>query len=217
MTLNYDFDIFDLVPKGLGQDPETTGFLRRLGLLARKGTGASNMADIGPNQVALFRELQTADALRAAPKGLRDYFLTAGFGLNTYCSGAPRHHYPATDENARLEIIERLTVLAPSHTLPEPGDYPEGGAVFRLGAFLADLGEARPWGQGPASHPDLAPPEADDTLQLAPTFDTHPEMIAVPRRKFWQNRYFAAAVAVGLAVAVWQMTASYDVINMASL
>lgn len=215
MSLRYDFDIFDLNPPDGVTDAETKGFLARLGLVS-----GPSRPEVGSSRVALFRDQETADALRAAPDALRDYFLAAGFGLNTYASGAGRSRYPAGDEAARLEIIERLTELAPSYTLPAPADYAEGGDAFRLGAFLADLAEAMPESdKSRARHPDVAPPEAAAEFGLPPTFDTMPppEANAAPRRKFWQGRFFLAAAAVGLAVAVLQLSASFDVINLASL
>lgn len=218
MTMNYDFDIFDLVPQVALPDAETTGFLARLGLRARKADGVVHGADSGPDRVALFREAQTADALREGPTALREYFVAAGFGLNTYSSGAARHQYPATDEMARLEIIERLAALAPEFPLPSVGDAPEGGPVFRLGEFLTELAEARP--AETVTHPDLAPKDAIVGPHPAPTFDTRLSdavPVVATTRKFWQNRYFMTAVAVGIAVAVLQLTSAFDVMTLASL
>jgi hypothetical protein len=224
MSLNYDFDIFDLIPQQAGIDAEASGFLARLGLAQ-----ARTRATTGPNRIALFRDQETADALRAAPASLRDYFLAAGFGLNTYTSGVARHRYPAADEAARLEIIERLTELAPSYLLPAPGDYPEGGPVFRLGAFLADLAEATPDVAGATvpetsgddetrpPHPDLIPLAAPTPSRMPPTFYTTPLPVPATRRKFWQGRFFLAAVGVGITVLVLQISASFGVVNLASL
>lgn len=215
--MNYDFDIFDLNPQEAAQDPETSGFLARLGLSGRKGKGVADGPGSGGNRIALFREVQTADALRVAPAALREYFMDAGFGLNTYTSGAPRHCYPAADEQARLDIIERLTALLAAHSLPAPGDYPEGGNVFRMGEFLVDLAEAHPLPQVRSSHPDLAPFESQGAPAFAPTFDTQPAADTAPRRKFWQSRYFLAAVGVGVALVMLQISAGFDQINLASL
>jgi len=208
MSLEYDFDIFDLNPETVQQDDETKGFLARLGLGGGKvRSGMAPDPDAGPNRVALFRDPRTADALRDAPHALRAYFLGAGFGLNTYSSGAGRHFYPASDEDARLEIIERLTALAAAHSLPGLGDYAEGGDVFRIGAFLADLAEARPV---PVAALPINALSQGDTGAM-------PALDAAPRRKFWQGRFFVAAAIVGGAVALLQISASFGFITLASL
>lgn len=208
MGLQYDFDIFDLNPSKGAQDDEIKGFLARLGLGSGKlHAGRGPHSEAGPNRIALFRDAQTADALRDASGALRDYFMAAGFGLNTYSSGAGRHLYPASDEDARLEIIQRLTDLAPAHHLPGPADYPEGGEVFRLGAFLADLAEARP------ELVVLEEPVAHRRVGLDALL---PHDMA-PRRKFWQGRFFRAAAIAGGVVALLQMSTSYDIITLASL
>lgn len=201
MTLIYDFDIFDLAPPNAGPDAETTGFLARLGLLARK---SATTAELGPNRVALFRSPATADALRAAPDDLRTYFLAAGFGLNTYSSGAPRLRYPAEDEEARLDLILRLTALAPKYRLPTAAEYPEGSDVFRLGGFLADLSEARPL---PAAR------QATQDGSVA-GFETAP---SAPARKFWHSRYLRAALLVFAVLVLMQASGSIDAFALASL
>ena len=195
MSLDYDFDILDLVPDQTGPDPFLNGFLARIGF----------PRDTSGNKVALFRDLATADALRDAPDGLRDYFLACGFGLNTYHSGAPPRRYPAEDEAMRLEIIDRLSAAAPHYPLPLPGSYAEGGTAFRLGAFLANLELAEPMAQGPAVKPKA-------TVDIL--FDPAPPG---QRRKFWQNRVVMIAAMLAGAVAVLQISASLDVITFASL
>jgi hypothetical protein len=219
VALNYDFDIFSLDAPGSGPDRETTDFLSRLGLAPRKGNSLRNMAATGQTRIALFRDATTADALRRAPGGLRAYFLTAGFGLNAYASGAPRHRYPVGDEGARLEIIERLTAIAPDHDLPAPEDYSKSDDVFRLGEFLAELAEARPTEaglaeNGPATDADLAPPDKDGSDGLPPTCDLDSE---TPRRRFWRNRYFQTAVWVGVAALVLELASAINTINLAGL
>ncbi len=132
MKLRYDFDIFDVSPPEEGGDPELMGFFVRAGL----GGGA------GTSQVALFRDEETARALREAPRAMRAYFLESGFGLNTYRSGAPVDHYPATDEAARLRVIERLTANAGLFALPGAEQTPPDG--FSLSDFIAHLAIAAP-------------------------------------------------------------------------
>lgn len=131
MTLNYDFDIFDLAPKTAPNDPELLDFLSKAGWSKDDSEGA----------VALFRHQDTVDALCRAPDSLREYFLQSGFGLNTYDSGAPAGRYPLRDEDARLAIIERLTENAGRNMLPCGA----GEDDFRLEDFIAQLAAARPY------------------------------------------------------------------------
>jgi len=187
MGLIYDFDIFDLTPQGPGPDPEVTGFMARLGLLARASRDGADPPDPGSVRVALFRERATADALACAPDGLRDYFMAAGFGLNTYSSGAPRHCYPAADELARLEVIDRLAALAPRFALTAPEGHSEDGHLFRLEAFLADLAETRPLDPEPEASPRRV-------SWLPPLFDAQAPATGAPRYRFWQHRFFRMTV-----------------------
>ncbi|WP_435258366.1 hypothetical protein ACSBLW_00855 [Thioclava sp. FR2] len=142
MTLNYDFDIFDLAPKGEPNDPELHDFLSKAGLSKDNDEGA----------VALFRHQETVDALCRAPESLREYFLQSGFGLNTFDSGAPSGRYPVGDEDTRLAIIERLTENAGRCILPqEPGKN-----AFRLEDFIAQLAAARPYKEVTVQYPQDA-------------------------------------------------------------
>lgn len=131
MALNYDFDMFDVVPSDVSDDPELQQFLNDAGF------------DMAPEmgQIALFREIRTADALRNAPEPIRAFFLESGFGLNTYDSGAPCGRYPAKDEEARLDLIRRLTENAVNFPL---ANAETGGADFCLSDFLDQLGKSSP-------------------------------------------------------------------------
>ncbi|MEF3047258.1 hypothetical protein [Pseudotabrizicola sp. L79] len=131
MAFSYDFDIFDVVPSKNDHDPELEAFLQRIGF----------DPDHGHSKIALFRNETTAEALRVAPPAVRDYFLEAGFGLNTYQSGAPPGRYPAKDEDARLILIERLSDLAGQFPLPAE---PTAPGQFSLHDFLRHLGQATP-------------------------------------------------------------------------
>ncbi|GEM_PF-5811592 len=206
MALNYDFDIFDVVPgaavpgsKGLGSEPSDLDLARLLNRI--DGTAAT------AEKIALFRDPRTAEALRRAPQALRDFFLMSGFGLNTYASGAPQGRYPAKDEEARLDIIRRMAAAAQTHALPRPEDCPEGGDGFRLGEFLRELERAEPMAEEDTmSRP--APASLRGTIS-PPTLDTHslPQVQAVAhqpvaRKKFWQNRFHLALAVMGLAAVV---------------
>lgn len=131
MALNYDFDMFDVVPSDVSDDPELQQFLNDAGFDMAPETG----------QIALFRETRTAEALRHAPEPLRAFFLESGFGLNTYDSGAPCGRYPAKDEEARLDLIGRLTENAANFPLASAA---MGDEDFCLPDFLDQLGKSSP-------------------------------------------------------------------------
>ena len=133
MALTYDFDIFDVIPSEGEKDPALDRFMTEIGLQA-----GDQMC-----KVALFRDHRTADALRDGPASLRDYFLASGFGLNTYQSGAPPGCYPQKDEDARLDIIRRLTENAEISSMPKLSEGAEDGA-FSLVDFLTALAQAQP-------------------------------------------------------------------------
>ncbi|MBN2629817.1 MAG: hypothetical protein JXR75_04680 [Rhodobacteraceae bacterium] len=201
MTLNYDFDIFDVAEggEGSGADPFDLDLARLLSRI--DGTAATG------EKIALFRDPRTADALRRAPQALRDFFQMSGFGLNTYASGAPRGRYPAKDEAARLDIIRRMAHAAQTCALPPLEDYPEGGDGFRLGEFLWELEHAEPMAEEDSmALPDqtslramISPPTLD-TQSLAQAQAMSPQPAA--RKKFWQNRRHLALAMMGIAAAV---------------
>ncbi len=98
MGLKYDFDIVTIAPDDidLEQDqPEASG-------------GGTAGAGVTPGAYALFRDVKTADALRAASPKIREMFLNAGFKLATYDSGAPHGYYPSDDAPQRERIIKQL-------------------------------------------------------------------------------------------------------------
>jgi hypothetical protein len=217
MALTYDFDIFDVIPADGSSDPQLDGFLSDVGF--RPWQEAAT--------VALFRDPRTAEALRAAPASLRDYFLDAGFGLNTYASGAPQGRYPAKDEAARLVLIHRLAARASHFALPMPEGNAEGGDIFRLGAFLAELEQATPielaepvlaidHSAGPvtARVPGL-PPLFETVLISAMEDDTADR--PPQRRKFWQNRFFRIGTAAILVIGATQLASGPALFGFASL
>ncbi|NEX47375.1 hypothetical protein [Pseudotabrizicola algicola] len=222
MALAYDFDIFEVIPDAGTSDPELDGFLTAAGFVSK--TEAAT--------VALFRDPRTAEALRRAPPALREYFVASGFGFNTYDSGAPAGRYPAKDEAARLAVIFRLTENASRHALPRPDDAPEGGEVFRLGAFLAELDRAQPidMPEPPAVHVlgDDANARAEagsaPRRRVPAIFETDPiinEPAAPapepPRRKFWQHRFFRLGAAATLVIFAMQLASGTALTVLASL
>ena len=90
MGLEYDFDIVAIAPDEV--DPEH-------GFAAMTGTRPVR---------AVFRDFQTAQALRSASPKIRRIFLESGFSLETRNSGARRGLYPAEDTVDRNRVIKRL-------------------------------------------------------------------------------------------------------------
>lgn len=216
MVLAYDFDIFEVIPDSGPSDPGLDGFLTAAGFVSQ-ADGAT---------VALFRDPRTAEALRRAPPALRDYFVASGFGFNTYDSGAPPGFYPAKDESARLAIILRLTENASRHALQRFDDAPEGGEVFRLGAFLSELDRAQPIDMAPAATPDTCGAQTDmlprrilpAMFETDPIADAQPQAdTAPPRRKFWQRRFFRLGAAAALVLFAMQLASGPALTVLASL
>ncbi|TGD66346.1 hypothetical protein EYC08_05595 [Tabrizicola sp. WMC-M-20] len=221
MALVYDFDIFRIVPDFGPSDPGLAGLLKDVSF-AEQHEAAT---------VALFRDPRTAGALRRAPSGLRSYLLDSGFGLNTYSSGAPAGRYPASDEAARLELIQRLAENAHRFALPRPEDTAEGGDMFRLGAFLQALDESQPVDMSGVDDvvqdqntDQSAGPVVPRQRALPPLFETEPFADASPiaatiptRRKFWQSRFFRIGAAAVLVLGAMQMVSGPALTVIASL
>ena len=132
MAMRYDFDMVSVTPVGL---PD------RFGDLAITGIGAE--------KTAMFRDPNTAEALRNADQAIRTFFLESGFGLQDYDSGAPPGRYPISDEDHRIRVIERLTANLGTHDMSTAN-----WGAFDFQAFLAGLDHAQP---------------LDDETLLAPT------------------------------------------------
>jgi hypothetical protein len=134
MVLNYDFDIFSVFPKAVFDDPKVGGMLAELGFEHQQRG----------NHVALFRDPRTVEALRQAPQAVQDYLRGAGFGMNTYHSGAPAGRYPAEDEPARVALIEKLAEELSRHNLPKSDDSQPNPEAFNLPAFFEAVVMAEP-------------------------------------------------------------------------
>lgn len=144
MALNYDFDIFSVFPKAVFEDPKVGGMLAETGFVhGQRG-----------NHVALFRDPRTVEALRRAPQTVQDYLRGAGFGMNTYHSGAPAGRYPADDEPARVALIEKLAEELSRHNLPKADDSQPDPEAFSLQAFFEAVMIAEPL---PADAPLMEP------------------------------------------------------------
>ena len=98
MSLTYDFDIHEIIPQGLSDNPAIAELLQSKGIdLSARG-----------NHMALFRDAATAAALKGASENVRTYFETSGFGFTTYDSGAGPSRFPARDSEAMTDIVARL-------------------------------------------------------------------------------------------------------------
>lgn len=221
MALAYDFDIFRIIPDFGPSDAGLSGLLKDVAATAQQDSMT----------VALFRDARTAEALRRAPSSLRTYLLESGFGLNTYSSGAPAGHYPASDEAVRLDLIQRLADNARRFALPSPEDSAEGGDAFRLGAFLEALEQSQPIVMARQDPPE-AQPNADQTaVQVTPRRRSLPplrpaelfaatavvEAAAPVRRKFWQSRSFRIGATAVLLLGAMQMVSGPALMVLASL
>ena len=122
MALTYDFDMVPVTPNGL---PDQFGDLAASGLAAQK--------------VAMFRNPQTVAALGQADAAVRTFFVESGFALQSYDSGAPIGRYPMRDEDARVDVIEKLSANLGTHDLTG-ADW--GGFDFQ--AFMRALSVAEP-------------------------------------------------------------------------
>ena len=118
MVLEYDFDIVAVDP---GQEEPGTAH------------------DDRPVLRAMFRDLKTADALRATSPKIRKIFQDAGFDLNATESEMPRGHYRPREEDERNRILRALFA-----NVREMGLRGEYCGEFDLRQFLQDVKAARP-------------------------------------------------------------------------
>lgn len=144
--LNYDIDFFSVVPDEVLDNPE---FAKLMG-----GIGVTR--DVPGNIVVLFRDPATVAALREAPEGVRNWILNAGFGLNTFDSGAPPGQYPARFEQHHMRVVKRLTDSLNAFPLPKAGE--DTGSAFKLSEFITALLTAKP--MTAAAAPTQAAPQA---------------------------------------------------------
>jgi len=189
MALNYDFDMFSVIPKAVFDDPALGGFPGEMGFQHnQKG-----------NCVALFRYTATVEALKRAPQALQDYLCASKFGLNIYHSGAPAGRYPDSDEAARIVVIEALAENLGKFDLPRADDSLPDEDAFHLPAFYAALVEAEPMAVASAPAPQTPAPDGDATITDTPARLPHPKgRFQLPKLPRWLTAGAALAV-VGVA------------------
>lgn len=151
MKLRYDFDILDLSGRAAADQTGLEAFM----------AGAGIGTDHAGQRLALFRDKRTAEALGRAPAALQAYFLKSGFGMETFDSGAPPDRYPAGDEAARLDIIERLAANAGDCDLPPAKEGAADDGCFCLADFLQHLTAATP-----VEMAKVVPPPVDAISQV---------------------------------------------------
>ena len=128
MPLKYDFDMFTIMP-----DAVQSQFREQINEL-----GLTQMMS---QQIALFRDPNTAEALRQTDPVVQQFFLDAGFGMNTYSSGAPDGRYFKRDEDARVERMMKLADLMMERSEDLRG---ANWGSFEYGQFLEALEAAEP-------------------------------------------------------------------------
>ncbi|WP_170772915.1 hypothetical protein [Ruegeria lacuscaerulensis] len=121
MVLEYDFDIV-VVDPGDGE-----------------GEQGAEGASKKPVLRAMFRNVKTADALRAASPKIRKIFQDAGFGLDATGSQLMHGFYRPRDEAERERILKALFA-----NIREMGVQGEYCGEFDFWKFLRDVKSARP-------------------------------------------------------------------------
>lgn len=98
MQLNYDFDIYSEIPRGIFKEDARN---REIGTVDKHEYR-------GKHKVALFRDPKTVDAFNAAPKKIRNIFLASCFGVGPSFSNVPNGHYLHSDEEFRIHVFSEL-------------------------------------------------------------------------------------------------------------
>ncbi len=164
MGLEYDFDIVAIAPDEV--DPEHA-------MTAVTGTRPVR---------AQFRDVKTADALRAASPKIRRIFLESGFSLDSQDHPAETGFYPASEAKDRERILKRL--FANIRNMGVQGEY---CGEFDFWHFLNHVRTARPQAGAQSFEP------APESRQKS-TFPSRSERRTVPGR---------LGFALGLAVLVF--------------
>lgn len=149
MTLRYDFDIICVFDEGSEESRAREARHRH----------SDDAHELGSSKLAMFRDPETVEALKAAPKGVRHLMEASGFGLAAYDSGAPDGYYPAEDEEDRIALMLRLTENLRYHDIHAGSDLHlhTETPVFEFEAFVQHLETAAPMGKGAETGTDIVP------------------------------------------------------------
>lgn len=123
--MKYDFDMLSVTPKAL--QTKYAELLNRF-----------DMSEQAGQQIAMFRDPETANALAGACDAVRDCFIACGFALNSYDSGLGDAQYASDDKEGRARILARLQ----EHVEALPGDVAWNG--FDIGDFFVAAYGAMP-------------------------------------------------------------------------
>ncbi|MEM7718656.1 MAG: hypothetical protein AAF222_05590 [Pseudomonadota bacterium] len=93
--MKYDFDMLSVTPKDI-QSKYAQLFVR---------FGMTNQAC---EQIAIFRDPDTARALSGASFAVRDCFVASGFALNSYATGMDEGAFAADDKDGRAYVLGQL-------------------------------------------------------------------------------------------------------------
>jgi hypothetical protein len=98
MTLNYDFDVYSEIPRGIFSEKTKT----------RPASEVKDHSYWEGHKVAMFRDPKTAKAFHTAPQKIRDIFLDANFSSGRSYSRVPKGYYLETDHEFRTQVFEKL-------------------------------------------------------------------------------------------------------------
>ena len=132
MALRYDFDIFSVIPAEVMNNPKIGAMLKNVGV----------DSSAAGNSVALFRDPATVEALKTSPESVKALFKASGFGESVSPYPVPWGHYRESDEDARVDLISRLTDNLKTYPLPSADEMAQGG--FNFGSFLQALTTSMP-------------------------------------------------------------------------
>ncbi len=121
MSLEYDFDIVAIAPDEVDPEHGQTSITGRPPVRAR------------------FRDIKTADALRAASPKIRRIFLESGFSLDESDGHLARGYFRPEDAEDRLLILKRL--FANIRNMGVQGEY---SGEFDFHHFLGHIRTAKP-------------------------------------------------------------------------
>jgi hypothetical protein len=98
MRLNYDFDIYSEVPRGIFSENHSS----------RQNVDVKEHPFWNRHNVALFRDPKTVSAFNTAPKKIRKIFLDSCFATSQSYSKVPKGYYLQEDEDFRMHVFAEL-------------------------------------------------------------------------------------------------------------